>query len=274
MGTSEGGRRWSVGELAQASGVTVRALHYYDEIGLVSPGERTPAGHRRYTEPEVRRLYRVRALHQLGFSLDEIGSVLEAGAEDFGTLRDLLVAQLAELAAQATRIDERRRRVRGLLDRLESGLPEAEELLTALELTVPLVDTRGHLNQDQRDALQHRGADLGDETVGALKGEWLGLVERLRELLHDGVPADDRRVRDLADRWWTIGATLRGATGGDEGMNAALAGLWRDKRAVIDRGMAERVDWLAAGDLVAVVEYVGRARHVGRELREDTDGPG
>lgn len=55
-----GDQRWSIGQLARASGVTVRTLHYYDQIGLVSPGERTAAGHRRYVEADVRRLYRVR----------------------------------------------------------------------------------------------------------------------------------------------------------------------------------------------------------------------
>ncbi len=43
-------RRWSVGELARATGLTVRTLHYYDQVGLVRPTERTRSGHRRYTE--------------------------------------------------------------------------------------------------------------------------------------------------------------------------------------------------------------------------------
>ena len=57
--------RWTIGDLAKASGVTVRTLYYYDEIGLVSASERTASGHRRYTDGDVRRLYRVRALTQL-----------------------------------------------------------------------------------------------------------------------------------------------------------------------------------------------------------------
>ena len=56
-------RLWSVGQLARAGGVTVRTLHYYEEIGLVPASERTASGHRRYTDADVRRLYQVRALH-------------------------------------------------------------------------------------------------------------------------------------------------------------------------------------------------------------------
>jgi DNA-binding transcriptional MerR regulator len=86
-------RRWSIGELARASGVTVRTLHHYDRIGLVSPGERTPAGHRRYVEADVRRLYRVRTLCGMGLSLDEVAVVLRNAGDDLDSLRGLLTAQ-------------------------------------------------------------------------------------------------------------------------------------------------------------------------------------
>jgi len=70
-------RRWKVGELAEATGLTVRALHHYDEVGLLVPSERTSAGHRLYDEQDVRRLYRVLALRELGLGLDEIASLLD-----------------------------------------------------------------------------------------------------------------------------------------------------------------------------------------------------
>ncbi|GAA3664469.1 hypothetical protein GCM10022420_049470 [Streptomyces iranensis] len=77
IGKDATGRRWSIGELARASGVTVRALRHYDEVGLVRASGRTGAGHRRYTAEDLRRLYRVRALCGLGLSLAEIGDALD-----------------------------------------------------------------------------------------------------------------------------------------------------------------------------------------------------
>lgn len=66
MSTSEPVSRpehaWQVGTLAQATGLTVRALHHYDHIGLLSPSRRTAAGHRLYTADDVARLYRIRLL--------------------------------------------------------------------------------------------------------------------------------------------------------------------------------------------------------------------
>lgn len=75
-------RRWRVGELASATGVTVRALHHYDALRLVAPAERTAAGHRLYAEADVRRLYKVVALRQVGLRLGEIAAVLDGDEPD------------------------------------------------------------------------------------------------------------------------------------------------------------------------------------------------
>ncbi|HEY0532381.1 MAG TPA: MerR family transcriptional regulator, partial [Actinoplanes sp.] len=55
-------RRWKIGDLAAATGLTLRALRHFDDIGLLCPAERSPAGHRWYTGDDVRRLYRILAL--------------------------------------------------------------------------------------------------------------------------------------------------------------------------------------------------------------------
>jgi len=81
-------RRWQIGELAQLTGITVRALRHYDELGLLVPSERSDAGYRIYAEADVRRLYRIVALRQLGFPLEEIASLLgDAGPDLTETAR-------------------------------------------------------------------------------------------------------------------------------------------------------------------------------------------
>ncbi|GGM95634.1 hypothetical protein GCM10011609_36550 [Lentzea pudingi] len=64
--------RWSIGDLAKASGLTVRTVHHHDKIGLITASERTLSGHRRYTPDEVRRLYQVRSLCRLVLCLEEV----------------------------------------------------------------------------------------------------------------------------------------------------------------------------------------------------------
>lgn len=86
------GRR--VGELAEASGLTVRTLHYYDEIGMLVASDRTPAGHRLYADDDVERLYRICLLRGLGFSLNDIREALD---EPAWNLQAALTAHLHEL---------------------------------------------------------------------------------------------------------------------------------------------------------------------------------
>jgi MerR family transcriptional regulator, thiopeptide resistance regulator len=251
--------RWSIGDLARASGVTVRTLYYYDEIGLVSASERTAAGHRRYTDDDVRRLYRVRALTQLGLSLDEVATVLDRGAEDLTTLRDLLHAQLADLATRERQITEMRQQVQSLLVRLDGEtMPEPERFLAALEVTAPFY---AHLSPRHRDALAERRAELGQDAIDALRSEWLTIVAELREHVTAGTPPGDPEVQDLVARWGRIGDTFRtGRHPVDEQIETATKAMWREHGARISEHLSDRVDWLAPGDMTDIVDYLQRAR--------------
>ncbi|NLT53168.1 MAG: MerR family transcriptional regulator [Actinomycetales bacterium] len=81
----------SVGEVARIAGVTVRALHHYDEIGLLRPSARTPSGYRSYDSDDLERLHRILAYRALGFPLDDVAALLggdggEAGEGALGHL--------------------------------------------------------------------------------------------------------------------------------------------------------------------------------------------
>lgn len=69
------GPTWKVGQLARLTGLTVRTLHHYDQLGLPRPSARTPSGHRLYDEQDIRRLYRIMALRELGLPLEVIGDL-------------------------------------------------------------------------------------------------------------------------------------------------------------------------------------------------------
>ena len=100
---------FTVGELARLAGITVRTLHHYDEIGLVSPMERTTAGYRTYGRAEVERLQEVLFFKQLGFGLDEIGRLIAEtgiGREDqLIRQRELLYERLGRLNEIVTAVD-------------------------------------------------------------------------------------------------------------------------------------------------------------------------
>ena len=122
---------WRVGDLARVTGLTVRTLHYYDEIGLVTPSRRSGAGHRLYTDADVERLYRVCALRRLGLPLAKISAALSAAN---GDATSVLTAHLSELDRQLAA----EHRLRGRLARLlsqpdEEGSSRSHDLLEVLE---------------------------------------------------------------------------------------------------------------------------------------------
>jgi DNA-binding transcriptional MerR regulator len=256
IGTDDAGRRWSIGELARATGMTVRALYHYDEIGLLRASERTPAGHRRYTERDLRRLYRVRTLRTLGLSLEEIAGVLDGAADDPESMRHLLTAQLRRLDEHAELIGMLRRRVRGLLRQAgDSSGPDPDRLMTALEL-MSVFET--YLTEEQRERLAERRAALGGEGVEAAKHEWKGLVEEGLRLVETGVPAEDERARDLVRRWDALAGRFHPAGPEGERTRAAAQRMWQDNSAEIGRSLpwpAERIAGLVA--------YLAQARHTG-----------
>jgi MerR family transcriptional regulator, thiopeptide resistance regulator len=147
--------RWrSIGELARATGVTVRALRHYDDIGLLRASGRTASGHRRYAPGDVRRLYRLRALRALGMPLEEIKGVLATSPDDLARMRGLLTAQLADLTAQADRIRQLIGQISGLLERLDAGsMPNPDQFMTTLEMISVL---ENYFTPEQREELARR----------------------------------------------------------------------------------------------------------------------
>src|SRR5678815_6029917 len=99
---------FTVGELSRLTGITVRALHHYDEIGLVVPSARTPAGYRLYDDADVLRLQQVLLFRELGLPLHEIAAAIdEAGSREelLRQHRDVLLAKRARLDAMLTALD-------------------------------------------------------------------------------------------------------------------------------------------------------------------------
>jgi MerR family transcriptional regulator, thiopeptide resistance regulator len=73
---------YSVGQVAAFSGVTVRTLRHYDQIGILSPGRALPNGYRRYDDGDLDRLRQILFYRELGFPLEEVGTILKDAPAD------------------------------------------------------------------------------------------------------------------------------------------------------------------------------------------------
>ncbi|MBV7379278.1 MerR family transcriptional regulator [Maritimibacter dapengensis] len=101
---------YTVGELARIAGVTVRMLHHYDEIGLLSPAWIAPNGYRYYGRAEAERLQEILALKAGGVPLAEIGAMLDDGD------------RLARLIAHRARLEREASKVAGMIETLDATI--------------------------------------------------------------------------------------------------------------------------------------------------------
>jgi MerR family transcriptional regulator, redox-sensitive transcriptional activator SoxR len=92
-----------IGEVSRRTGLAVSAIRYYEERGLVHPVARA-GGQRRFDEAAVRRLHVISSVQKAGFSLDEIGELLQEGPSGNATRRALVLAKLSEVRLDIQRL--------------------------------------------------------------------------------------------------------------------------------------------------------------------------
>jgi DNA-binding transcriptional MerR regulator len=193
-----------VGEVAKATGLTVRALHHYDEIGLLVPSGRSEAGYRLYSDGDVARLYRILALRAVGFTLDEIGEAL--GEEGGDPLR---------LGAQPR---DRLTHILDVLDRADE--PSADLFIDAIEVMTRM---DRYYTPEQRAQLQERADALGEEGLRRAEDDWARLIAEVDAERVAGTDPADPRLTPLVERWTAL---IEQFTGGDPGIHASLNRLY------------------------------------------------
>jgi bifunctional DNase/RNase/DNA-binding transcriptional MerR regulator len=160
-------RRWKVGELAKATGLTVRTLHHYDDVGLLVPWERTSAGHRLYADQDVRRLYHILALRGLGLGLEEIASLLDDADV---SLLDTVRRHLEQVERELEHRHRLRLRLRRILDALERSVdPAVDEFIDAME-AMTVIET------DVQDVFMRLPAEEAEEPPPRLAREGYRIV--------------------------------------------------------------------------------------------------
>jgi MerR family transcriptional regulator, thiopeptide resistance regulator len=121
--------RWRIGQVSARTGLTTRTLRYYEELGLLRPTGRLVSGHRVYANEDLRRLYRISLLRQLGLPLADIAGELENPSHD---LSDTIGRHIGQVDQRLAAIGRHRERMVTVRDSLATGSPSDEELLEIL----------------------------------------------------------------------------------------------------------------------------------------------
>lgn len=180
-----------VGALARSTGLTVRTLHHYDEIGLLKPSARSEAGYRMYDAADVARLHAIQALRHLGLPLAEIAPLLDGRG---GSPARILEQQILQLEQQIRQASELKERLTVLRDTLHHGkTPAMDDWVRSLSLMTTY--SRYFDAREIRDILQ---------SYATIEQEWLALIPEVQACMDAGAAPDSERAQALTRRWTAL----------------------------------------------------------------------
>jgi DNA-binding transcriptional MerR regulator len=237
-------RLYRVHEFAELAGVTVKALHHYDRLGLLKPG-RTDAGYRMYAERDLERLEQIVALKFLGLPLKQIKIVLDRPAL---ALPDALRLQREAIAAKQALLGRAIRAIRAAEEVVERGKAADPAVLKKI---IEVID----MQEDIEEMKKYYGTEESWERHRRYYQE--GPSPEWRELYRDaGASLNEdpgsEKAQALAARWFELG---RRAYYGDPNVQTGSPTAWMD-REHWPPAMKQRI---AEFNLEAVTEFIKKA---------------
>ncbi|NWJ48528.1 MAG: MerR family transcriptional regulator [Chloroflexi bacterium] len=185
-----------VGEIAKRTGLTVRTLHFYEELGLLIPSERTEAGHRLYSAEDVMRLQQIKSMRQMGFSLDDIKNCLSS--KEFSPRR-VVQLHLKRVDEQLEMLQTLKRRLAALDSRLDSIREVSiDEFLQTIEVMSMM---EHNFSTEEMEEIKARGQQLGDEKIREVETEWPTLIAAVKAAMDNGTAPDSAEVQGYMKRW-------------------------------------------------------------------------
>ena len=205
---------FTVGDLVRLTGVTVRALHHYDEIGLVVPSDRSAAGYRLYSDADVHRLQQVLLLRELGLPLEEIASAIDSSGTAPAERAALLRKHRDALVAKRSRLDSMVAAVDAALVTLEKGTAmqpdDVKEMFDGFDHTQYEEEAKQRWgNTDAYKESARRTKSYGKAEWQQIRDSWGAIYGALADLMRANTPVTDARVQELVekhrvhiDRWF------------------------------------------------------------------------
>lgn len=211
---------------AALAGVTVRALHHYDRIGLLAP-QRSASGYRLYGSRELERLEQIVALRFIGIPLKQIGPILDSSA-----LAEALPRQRAMLEEKRRLLDEAIRAIGEAERSMESGRrPDTAVLTRIIEVIAMQNDsnwTDKYYSPEAKAAIRERQAEWTPELQAKTQQDWLDLFREVEAVLARNPNQDPASeiAQALGRRWKAL---VGGFTGGNPEVAQGLNRLYSDR---------------------------------------------
>lgn len=195
---------FTVSEVARLSGVSVRALHHYDEIGLLKPCHIGENGYRYYGRDELLRLQQVMFYRELGFPLDQIRQVLDApNFDQVGALkshRDRLMSEAKRYRALVKTLDQTLANLQGATNMTEKAMYRGFDPAKQAEFETSLVEKYGGDMQGHIDHAKTVTQGWAQEDFDRSQSEVEAIEADMAQAMAVGMPADSAVVRAITRR--------------------------------------------------------------------------
>jgi DNA-binding transcriptional MerR regulator len=208
-------------EFAKLTRVTVRTLHYYDQIGLLKPTIERPNGYRVYTDADLLKLQQIVTLKFMGFSLEEIRRLLES--KGYEAVKALKV-QSEAVRDEIIRLREASRAIDQVLRRLEKdGRIHRQKLIKIMEVIQMGEDVKKawhekFFTEEELKRFQELGKKHTPEDMVAYQDRWAALIAEVKASL--GLDPASDKAQDLGRRWTAL---LDEVYGGQPALKAQIA---------------------------------------------------
>ena len=191
---------YTVKKLADIAGLSVRTLHYYDELGLLKPKSRAANGYRYYDDDAVVRLQQIMFFRELGFGLNEIKKILADPGFD---VIEALQSHRTLLKKKAERIDELLNTIDRTLKNLkgEKDMPIKEyyEGFSDEQIEKYRQEVRERWGEKTLEESEARVLKIGKEKFKALQDEGGAIFKAISDNIQNG--HDSKEVQELVARW-------------------------------------------------------------------------
>lgn len=214
--------RYSVKQLARLAGVSVRTLHVYDKLGLLTPQVRTDAGYRYYGEPELLRLQQILFYKELDMPLKAIAEILDDPGFD---LAEALTGHKTALTARRQRLDRLLNTIDNTIDHLKNKtMSNFEKLYEGLDGAAALrqeaIDKWG---EEAIVRSENALVEMGPAALDRLKADQREIDRQLRALVEEDPQSD--AVQDQIARHYDMIRGFWGMRTGEAMKAAAYKGL-------------------------------------------------
>ncbi|MDD5605247.1 MAG: MerR family transcriptional regulator [Dehalococcoidales bacterium] len=189
-----------ISKMAHLAGISVRTLHYYDEIGLLKPASVTPAGYRLYSEEEAMTLQQIMFFREIGFSLASIKEIInQPGFDGLKALRDHRAVLLEKIRRTSQLIDTIDKTIKKWEGEIEMEISEYYQGFNDKDIKRYRSEARRRWGDQVVEESEKRVMNMGKSKFEALQEKGNGIFQSIADNMSKG--AESEPVQKLVSEW-------------------------------------------------------------------------